>query len=439
MKFASRVLQLQNDGADPLWLHKVGTSLLYGAAKSAEEGLGSGMSPQARGATALWHDKESLAKALSPLIDVLSDEAQHLDAATRIFSTPSANLNFPKHVNIRATISDAVIEHFQKCTTLEALHRSGRITRQELLASAESLHEPLNRYGINGVPRMLEAWKLAGRDLVAELRANRSTFTPKHIAGLENVYNRTATRAEHFETELARFSGRRGVSLEQALEQATMAALGRDYADATHAKELFLVRHIESEVILGSKGAVLIHSLHPNYERAKAAAIRGRATSFSFVNPALAANPTNDFVAALDAAALKGADVSGIVAEVKSLGSAPHAPTLTAPAKPNSTALIEHSSHSRPVSEATSPKGHAETPRTTSGAHTGTRFAVAGIAGMAVLDGLTNLREPDGQDKGQGKIRFGRVVEVGLGAAALMAAWACKDATIGRLLPKMGR
>ena len=445
MKFESPVLRLESAG-DPLWLYKVCVSLIKDAAVSWGHGSAS-EAPAAGGFIVgqIYRGDAEARHVLAPIVDALGQEAVSLNRVFRLFPGQT-------EAAVRENVRRDALDYFKKSSTLRSLHEAGKLTDSELNEGALRLVQALDKYGANGQEAMLHTWKSSGRNLLAELRASDEKFAPSKIGITRNIGNATYTRSAYYEKEYATWFSETKNNVREAQHQACLATIGPEYQAAIEAKESLLCGHIERKIILGSKGAVLMAQLHPNYERAQKAAIRGVEPFYGFTSPILAGEIDPEegvrFMRAIDTASAKGFDPAAIVREIRgaAAGAVEAKHTVAGPAKPegqapkgataNPAAIehpspveVEHSGHVRQAAEAT--HGH----------HTGTRLALGGAAGLALYDGLKHLREEPkpGDDPKGGTFRFARVLEVGIGAAGLAAAMLCKGATFEKLFGGRGK
>lgn len=445
MKFETPVLRLDSSG-DPLWLYKVCVSLVHEAALTWGHGTGrEGEAAAGFIAGQVHRSDPAVAHVLAPVVDVLAQEAASLNRVFHLFPGQQAEL---LHEHVRRD----VLDHFKKAAALRALHDAGEITAEEFNKGAFSLIQTLDKYGSNGQEAMLRTWDATGRNLIGELRASETAFVPAKIEGQPNITNKTFSRAAYYEQEHAYLSRLAEVKPMPVMHNACLAAIGPEYQAAIEAKEALLCTHLKKKVILGSEGAVRMAALHPRYERAQKAAIRGVDPVYSFRSPTLAGEIGGQegarVMQAIDAEAAKAFDRSAIVRELRgtAAGAEKVQHAIAGPAKPEGPALkgtntttakspsVEHSSPSK-----AGLSGQAA--EATHGHHTGTRLALGGAAGLALYDGLKHLREEPkpGDDPKGGTFRFARVLEVGIGAAGLAATMLCKGATFEKLFGGRGK
>lgn len=137
------------------------------------------------------------------------------------------------------------------------------------------------------------------------------------------------------------------------------------------------------------------------------------------------------------------APVSGVSQESTEIQTQKKTPAITeAGPNPSATPQEKASATSRPPSSNGTGKA-AETldsEASTQAAHvSGWKLAGSALFGLAVIDGLTNLRVQDDKEKDKKKISFGRVIETSIGVAGLAATWLMKDSMLTKVTNNLKR
>jgi hypothetical protein len=291
---------------DPLWLYKVGTSLVYKDANSKSQESGDPVELEAR---AYWEHIEncisdpkqihSATTPLEPLINALTDEAMELDKVFGLYQAEykltGSSIKYREFIHDKIALE--VMTTYRNCAMLQHLGHTGKITDEELIQGASILVGKLDRYGANGLRPMLEAWGDDQRDLVAQLIKDEHKIIPSRVRGDTNRIKREYTRNEFYAGELEHEQKRNADITTADLEAYKVAliprTIGPEYERAVTKKEELISRHIQSGLTqLGSDGAVLIAAVHRNYDRAQKAAIKhSKTTAFEYVEQGLNITP----------------------------------------------------------------------------------------------------------------------------------------------------
>lgn len=254
MRFTHSLLQ-RIDKPDPLWLYKVGTSMIYAACKNRSL-LNAGKLPiELAAEIEAEHVREGASKesypmdtALDPLIKAIADEAcefygiLNLAGRTKSFDEDyheapiSKNNHF--YDQLYRKIKKDVLTAYHNSAILVHLHRTGKITEDEMRVGAMGVIDQLNQYGANGLPAMWEHWdngqgKLLKRLLAGDRRANPGD-------------DRTITRASIFKDKMRLTEIKTDEEYQQRFWEVIPDVLGRVYIADRGKKESIIASHIRT-------------------------------------------------------------------------------------------------------------------------------------------------------------------------------------------------
>ncbi len=282
---------------DPLWLHKVGTSLIYDeASKRARE---SGQTIGHETAVILAEIKNCIEHpdqishtqtALEPLIDKVAGEALALNRIFDFFFHHDQMLprDAAKSVGyLKDRIAKEILSIYSNTSALVHLEHTSQISEEELQIGAALEVQKLNRYGTNGLTALSHVWP--NRDLLTELQQSTKKFVPSWLGNYFNTSKESISRKDYLEKELEKAKPASEEAKAKFLEEMTPTLLGHEYKAAWEAKESFLLSHIKSGIRKVDPFWIKILALHRDYERAQKHAVTYETTpAFEYFSPALA-------------------------------------------------------------------------------------------------------------------------------------------------------
>ena len=298
MKFNNEALS-QTATPDPLWLHKVGTSLINKEAMKRAQQSGDTLELETH---VVLNDIENCLKhpdwisntktGFEPLIDKVTEEALALNRIYDFFFSHehrSASELAKSSNRLRERIASEILGIYSNTSALLHMHRTSQITNDELQIGAALEVQKLNRYGTNGLAALSHAWP--NRDLFTELQESPKKFIPKRLRGWSNTSNESISRKDYFEKELKRETPASEEAKAKFLEEIMPELFGPEYEAAWKAKEALLGQHITSGTIKFDPHWTPIAALHRHNEEAqKKAIIKGTTPAFEHTDPALNAS-----------------------------------------------------------------------------------------------------------------------------------------------------
>lgn len=289
MDFERDILR-ETEKPDPLWLYKVGTSLIKQFAEHQAQATGRSVIEEARlalqaiDAYGKEPDKSGNAKtALEPLIAAIAGEFSQFNA---VFKLENQDKEY-----IHDQVAKAVIKAYRNSGLLVHLHRLGEMTDGQLETGSRIVVEELNRYGANGLRAMWAAWDAGQRDLLDTLKTDTRKFVPAKLFATKNYSE--MSRGKYFEAEWKHAAPKTAEEEEKLLSALIPKTLGPEYCAAREAKEELIAGHITSGITgFGSDMMVQALGLHRNYDRANNEALKKVKTpGYNYVDTSLNLSP----------------------------------------------------------------------------------------------------------------------------------------------------
>ncbi len=255
MRFTHYLLQ-RIDKPDPLWLYKVGTSMIYAACKNKSL-LGAGkLSIELAAEIEAEYIREGASKksysmdtALDPLIKAIADEACEFYGILNLAGRKK-NFNEDYHEapisksdyfydRLCEKIKKDVLTAYYNSAILVHLHRTGKITEDEMRVGTMGVIDQLNQYGANGLPAMWEYWDYGQGGLLKQLIAGDRRANPGD--------DRTITRASIFKQKMRITEDTKiDEEYQQRFWEVIPEVLGKVYIAERGKKESIIASHIRT-------------------------------------------------------------------------------------------------------------------------------------------------------------------------------------------------
>lgn len=330
------------EAPDPLWLYKVGTSLIKQNADKRAVTSGDSTILEAGAILNTIHDSIKnphripyTETPLEPLIQAIADEAfefaEVFDCYREEYRHYRQNGGERKYKEyIHDTVALDVLNAYRNSGMMLHLANTGTITPQQLEGAGTAVVRSLDRYGANGLKAMWNFWDKEKGTLLSRLAKDERTIIPESAQSTPNAHSRPYARKDFLALEMKHAKIQDDTEIQLVLEKIIPRTLGPAYQDARDAKESLIAAHITSgrdstnnDLFIG------VNALHPHYDRGQDAVKKKKSASYLYQDKNLdlstaelenirAGNPPASFHEMLDAA-LGGAHPDKAIAQAEVL------------------------------------------------------------------------------------------------------------------------
>jgi hypothetical protein len=272
------------EAPDPLWLYKVGTSLIKGEANKRAKASGDSIALEAG---AILNRIEDCIKnpqripytetPLEPLIQAIAGEAFEFAEVFngykeeyRQYRQSGGERNYREYIH--DTVALDVLNAYRNSGLMLHLANTQAITPQQLQIAGTSVMRSLDKYGANGLSAMWHYWDKDKGSLLRRLAKDERQIVPETVQSTPNAHARPYSRKDFLAIEMKHAKIEHDAEIESVLQKIIPKALGPAYQEAREAKETLIARHITSgQHKTDNDLFTSVSALHPQSERAREA------------------------------------------------------------------------------------------------------------------------------------------------------------------------